>query len=108
MQNGVTSVNLEDDEDLELVEAKDIVLKRFLGDGGFGTVREGSLHHTRVAVKIIKTQGKVFLGGAINGAINASLQRLSTTGSSTHNMSPDIRRDLARVCTTSVVRFKIN
>jgi len=50
------SVNLEDDEDLDLVDAQDVVLRRFLGDGGFATVREGLLHHTRVAVKIIKQQ----------------------------------------------------
>lgn len=73
-----------EDQDLDIVDYKDVTLQRHLGNGAFGTVREAMLHHTPVAVKILK-EGEV--GGALGSlAMAHGDQDLQ-----------DIRKNLVRV-----------
>lgn len=73
------------DQDLDIVDSKDVKLNRHLGNGAFGTVREGVLHHTTVAVKILKE-------GEFRGALGSLVQ----AGDADRE---DIRRGLVRVRT---------
>jgi Protein tyrosine and serine/threonine kinase len=72
-----------DDQDLDIVDAADVKLQRHLGNGAFGTVREGVLHHTTVAVKILKE-------GEVQGALG------SLAAARAGDME-DIRKGLVRV-----------
>jgi hypothetical protein len=74
------------EEDVDIVDASDVRLLRHLGNGAFGTVREGDLHHTPVAVKILK-EGEV--GGALGSLALAS-------GNSGKDLQ-DIRKHLIQV-----------
>lgn len=40
-------------DDIDIVELKDIKMLKYLGAGSFGKVREGSMYHNPVAVKIL-------------------------------------------------------
>lgn len=71
------------DLDLDVVDSKDVKLNRHLGNGAFGTVREGVLHHTAVAVKILK-----------EGEFRGALGSLAQAGEAERE---DIRRGLVRV-----------
>lgn len=71
------------DQDLDIVDSKDVKLNRHLGNGAFGTVREGVLHHTTVAVKILK-----------EGEFRGALGSLAQAGEAERE---DIRRGLVRV-----------
>eukprot|EP00892_Ulva_mutabilis_P012726 jgi/Ulvmu1/9826/UM056_0067.1 len=70
------------DQDLDIVDSKDVKLNRHLGNGAFGTVREGVLHHTTVAVKILK-----------EGEFRGALGSLVHAGEAERE---DIRRGLVR------------
>jgi hypothetical protein len=83
VQDAIRSSTALDDQDLDIVNAKDIKLHRCLGNGAFGTVREGTLHYTTVAVKILK-----------EGEVMGALGSLAQAGGADRQ---DIRRGLVRV-----------
>jgi hypothetical protein len=83
VQDAIRSSTALDDQDLDIVNAKDIKLHRYLGNGAFGTVREGTLHYTTVAVKILK-----------EGEVMGALGSLAQAGGADRQ---DIRRGLVRV-----------
>ena len=79
----IRSSTVLEDNDLDIVELKDIKFLRHLGNGAYGTVREALLQHTPVAVKILK-EGEVV--GALGSVANADGQELQ-----------DMRKNLVRV-----------
>lgn len=89
MQDAIRSSTALDDQDLDIVNAKDIKLQRHLGNGAFGTVREGTLHYTTVAVKILK-----------EGEVMGALGSLAQAGEADRQ---DIRRGLVRVSRVGLV-----
>lgn len=95
IQDAIRSSTALDDQDLDIVNAKDIKLQRHLGNGAFGTVREGTLHYTTVAVKILK-----------EGEVMGALGSLAQAGEADRQ---DIRRGLVRVRTLpSCIQYRRN
>jgi hypothetical protein len=85
MLQKINSSTMLEEEDVDIVNFNDVRLLRYLGNGAFGTVREGYLHHTPVAVKILK-EGEV--GGALGSLAMAS----------SNKDLQGIRKHLVQVC----------